>query len=243
MSTLVPAVRGPLPWGRVLAVVRALYGRWGMTIAFPLGIMASSFIINVIIFAALVGAVENPTTGGLASLYITFGIVCWSGLSQNFSFVVGLNATRRSFYAATVIVAMGQSLLYGVLLYLLGIVERATGGWGVNLLFYNPARFPDVASPATILLYAVPLAFLAAMGVFFGTVGKRWGGVGVFFATVLLIVVVGGLIAVISFAHAWPVVGSWLAGQPLLALLAGWPLIPIALMLASGWLVLRRATP
>lgn len=242
MSTLAHPVRGPLPLPRVLAIARVCYARWGLSLGFPLGIMASSFAVNLLVFAAINDKVEGPTTGGLASLYVMQLIVCWQGLYQNFGFAVGLNATRRSFYAATLFVALVQSLTYGVLLYLLAIIERATNGWGVYLSFFDPLRAGS-ASPLTILGYTGPLIFAGAVGIFIASIGRRWGANGVFVASMIAIVVLGSVIALISFADGWPAVFSWIADQPLLALLAGWPLIPSVLMLAGGWLVLRRATP
>ena len=87
------------------------------------------------------------------------------------------------------------------------------------------------------------LVHCLATTIFFASIGRRWGGNGIFVATMIAILVLGGAVALISFAGGWPAIGSWLTDQPLLALLAGWPLIPSALMLAGGWLVLRRATP
>jgi hypothetical protein len=225
-----------------MAVARVCYNRWALSLGFPLGIMASSFAVNLLAFAAIADGMDTPTTGGLASLYVMQFIVCWQGLYQNFGFAVGLNATRRSFYAATLLVALLQSLAYGVLLYLLGIIERATDGWGVFVSFFDPFHAGS-ASPLTILGYTGPLIFAAALGIFFASIGRRWGGNGVFVATMIAILVLGGAIALISFTDGWPAIGSWLTDQPLLALLAGWPLIPSALMLTGGWLVLRRATP
>jgi hypothetical protein len=242
MSTLAHAVRGPLPLSRVVAVARVCYTRWGLSLGFPLAIMASSLAVNLLAFAAINDKVESPTSGGLASLYVMQLVVCWQGLHQNFGFAVGLNATRRSFYAAAVLVAVLQSLVYGVLVYLLAIIERATNGWGVYLSFFDPTHAGS-ASPLTILAYIGPLLFTGALGIFMGSIARRWGPNGVFVATIIAIVVIGGAVALVTFAGGWPAVGSWFTGQPLLALLAGWPLIPTVLMLAGGWLVLRRATP
>lgn len=233
----------PWPGRRVLAAARVHLTNWPMALGFPLGVMASSFAINAVIFSAIDDAVETAVTGGLASLYIVQFIVCWQGLFQNFSFAVGLNVTRRSFYAASVLVAAGQSLVFGLLLYAAGFVERATHGWGVGLRFFGPVSALDNGSPLTIALYAVPLLLTSAAGLFLGAVGKRWGAVGVFVLSVLLTLVAGGAVALVFALDGWPTVLDWLRGQPVAALAAGWPLVPTVLALAAGWLVLRRAVP
>jgi hypothetical protein len=89
----------------------------------------------------------------------------------------------------------------------------------------------------------VPLLLASAAGLFVGAVGKRWGAVGVFVLTVLLIVVVGGVAALVFAVDAWPAVWEWWSGQSGVALAVGWALIPTALALAGGWLALRRAVP
>jgi hypothetical protein len=91
------AASGLWPGRRILAAARVHLANWPMALGFPLGIMASSLAVNVLIFASMGDAIEQAVTGGLASLYIVQFIVCWQGLYQNFTFAVGLNVTRRSF--------------------------------------------------------------------------------------------------------------------------------------------------
>ncbi len=241
MSTLVAT--NPWPARRVLAAARVHLANWPMAMGFPLGIMASSFLVNVILFASIGDGVERAVTGGLASLYVVQFVVCWQGIFQNFTFAVGLNLTRRSFYAASVLVAASQSLLFGVLLYAAGFVERATGGWGVNVRFFGPVALLNNPSPLTIAVYAVPLLLASVAGLYLGAVGKRWGAIGVFVLSVLVILVAGGAVALVFALDGWPTVLDWLRAQPVAALAAGWPLLPTALALAAGWLVLRRAVP
>ncbi len=243
-AALEPAPRVALPLGRVLAVARVLLTNAPVAIGFPLAIMGSSFVINWMIFAGGVGeAVENPTTGGLASLYIVQLAVCAQGLHQTFSFAVGLGATRRTFYAAAVLVASGQSLLFGLFLYGCGAVERATDGWGVNLRFFDPLPLTHSGSPLTILVYTVPLLLMSAVGLFMGTVSKRWGANGIFFLSILVILVAGGVAALIGYLDGWRAVFTWLADQSWLSVTIGWSLVPMVLAGAAGWLVLRRAVP
>lgn len=233
----------PWPLRRVLAVARVHLANWPMALGFPLGVMLSSLAINVIIFTSMGDAIESPVTGGLASLYVVQFIVCWVGLLQNFTFAVGLNATRRSFYAASVLVTAGQSLLFGVVLYALGLVERATGGWGVHLRFVRPLKVLEDPAPITILVYAVPVLLMSAVGLVLGAVTKRWGSLGVFVLSVMAIVVIGGVVALIFAVDGWTAVLGWWGDQSGVALAAGWTLIPSALALGGGWLVLRRAVP
>jgi hypothetical protein len=234
---------GPWSRARVLAAARVHLANWPMALGFPLAIMSSSLFVNAAIFASMGDAVENAVTGGLASLYIVQFVICWQGLFQNFTFAVGLNVTRRSFYAASVLVAAGQSLVFSLLLYALELGEGATDGWGVDLRFFGPLPLLSSTSPVTILVYAVPLLMVSTAGLFLGAVAKRWGAVGVFVLSVLFIVVVGGAVALVFAVDGWPAVFEWWGDQSGVALAVGWALIPTALALGGGWLALRRAVP
>jgi hypothetical protein len=239
-----PTAAAPIsPVRRTLTVSRVLYLNWPMALAFPLGIMATSFIINILIFAALGDAAAEGGTGGLASLYIVQLIVCWQGMLQNFAFSVGLNVTRRAFYAASVLVATIQSVGYAVFLYGCALVERATDGWGVHLHFFDPLPVTHSFSPVTILVYAVPLLLISFLGLFLGAVNKRWGSTGVFILAIVSIFVLGGIAALITFLDGWPAVGHWLVARSWRSIAIGWSLIPAALAAAGGWWVLRRTVP
>jgi hypothetical protein len=228
---------------RLSRVTRVQLTAWPLAFGWPVGILATSFVINVAIFAALGDRIEAPVTGGVVSIYVVQFIVCWQSMHQLFSFTVGLNATRRTFYAATSLVALGQSIAFGLLLYVFAQVEHATGGWGIDMHFFDPLPVTHSASPLTILVYAVPMALISFCGLFLGTVTKRWGGNGFFVLSVLSIIAIGGLIVLITLLDGWPAVETWLADQSGLALTLGWTLLPTVAFGAGGYAVLRRTVP
>jgi hypothetical protein len=243
VTAIVMQPPAPTPPRRILPVARVLLSNPAMAIGWPLAIMGASFFFNLLILGGLRSAIEQPTTGGLASLYIVQLVVGWQGLYQTFSFAVGLNASRRSFFAAAVVVAFCQSAVFGLFLYVCGIVERATGGFGFGLRFFDPLPLTHSASPVTVLVYAAPLLLMSALGLFLGAVTRRWGGNGIFVLTVIVMVVAGSAVALVSYLDGWPAVGAWLAARSWLSITIGWSLIPTALAVAGGWLVLRRAVP
>ena len=238
-----PGPRRLRPLDRTLTMSRVLLANWAIALGFPLGIMGSSFVVNVLVFSGLRDAIETPTTGGLASLYLVQLAVCWQGLHQSFSFAVGLNASRRAYYSGALLVALGQSLFFALFLYGCLLIERATGGWGTHLRFFGVLPSVMNSSPVSILVYAGPLVLLSFLGLFCGTVSKRWGGTGIFVLTVLAIVVAGGLVILAAYLDAWSAVGDWFTSQSWLSITIGWSLIGAVLAAAAGWLVLRRAAP
>jgi len=227
-----------------LRTVRVLLTNWYWALLFPVTILLVSFVVNLVIFAAIGrAAMQNSWTGGLASIYLVQLAVSWAGVRQHFSFTVGLNATRRAFYSGLTLVVLAQSVLFGLFVYLGAWIERATDGWGVGMKFFDPASFLDHHALSAMLIYIVPMALVSCFGVFVGAVGKRWGTFGFFGFSLASIVVFGGIAVLISLLHGWPAVGSWFVDQSALSLLAGWALVPTVLLGLGGSAVLRRAIP
>lgn len=230
---------------RVLSVARILVTSWLNTLGWPVIILASSFAVNLIIFTAIGDAIPKDgfITGGVVSIYIVQAIASGQAITQFFSFAVGLNVTRRTFYLATCLVVLAQSIIFAVLLYGCALIEHATDGWGIGLPFFDAVPVTHGNSPVNILVYAVPMALLSFIGVFIGVVTKRWGNSGFFVLSVLTVLGFGLLGALITWLGAWAAVGSWFVDQPLLLLVAGWALIPVVALAGGGYAVLRRASP
>jgi hypothetical protein len=227
-----------------LKVVRVLLNNWYWALLFPITILLVSLAVNMAIWAAVGNAdMHNAWTGGLASIYFVQLGVTWGGLSQHFSFAVGLNATRRAFYAGLTLVVVGQSILFGLFVYLGALLERATDNWGIGLKYFDPLSFLDRQPVGGLLIYTVPMALVSCLGVLVGATAKRWGAFGFFGLCLTSIVVVGGLAVLIGLLHKWSAVGSWLADQSALSLLGGWALVPTVLFAVGGYAVLRRAVP
>jgi hypothetical protein len=231
---------------RVLSVARILVTSWLNTLGWPVIILASSFAVNLVIFTAIGDEIPYGAgfvTGGIVSIYIVEAIASGQAITQFFSFAVGLNVTRRTFYLATCLVVLAQSVVFGILLYVCALIEHATAGWGIGLPFFDAVPVTHGNSPVNIAVYAVPMALLSFIGVFIAVVWKRWGNSGFFMLSLLTIVGLGLLGALITWRGGWPAVGAWFVDQPALLLVAGWTLIPVAALAGGGYAVLRRANP
>ncbi len=230
---------------QVLSVVRIQLINWQYGFGVPLGILALVFALNLALFASL-GDVAPPggwTTGALMSIYITFGVGYLQTMTQTFPFALGLSVTRRAFYAGVTLLILVESLLFGALVTLLGLVERATGGWGLRVAFFDLGFLRVDNSLLQWLVYSAPFAALGLLGVAMGVVFKRWGQTGVYAVVIAATVLLGGAAVLVTAQGWWPSVGSWFAGQPVTALAAGYPLVLALLLGGAGWLAIRRATP
>ncbi|GGM49455.1 hypothetical protein GCM10011608_38020 [Micromonospora sonchi] len=228
---------------RALTVARLQFVAWPLVVGWPWGILASSFLINLAIFASIGDADPEPTTGGLASIYIVMFIACVNVIIQEFPFAMGLGMSRRSFYLGSLLHFVGQAIVYAGVLHLLSVVEKATGGWGLDLTFFG-LPFLLVENPVLrYLAFAIPFLLLGFLGFAIALVFKRWGINGMLTLSTAAFVGIGGLAALTTWRGWWPAIGGWFADQSGGALLVGWPALLALPLAAVSYLIIRRATP
>ena len=105
-----------------------LTNRLGLVIL-PWAILALDFVIA----AAIIGSIPNGHgqpryAGALAAIYIALLIVGAGSISTQLPFALALGVSRRSFYAGTALVVLAVSVVYGLALTVLQLIERGTGG-------------------------------------------------------------------------------------------------------------------
>lgn len=229
---------------RIWRVVRIQLVNAPMVLAFPVGILALVLAFNIALFAVISDNAppDERTTGAIVSIYIVMLVAHLQTMTQVFPFALGLSVTRRAFFAATSTLVAGQALAYGILLYLLKLLEEATNGWGVQVQFFTLSFLLDDNPLLQILNYTVPFLFFSFLGVFIGVVFKRWGQPGVYVTTISagLALAVAAILA--TWQEWWPAIGRFFTDQSSVALLAGYPVVLAALFAGGGFLLLRRAT-
>jgi hypothetical protein len=229
---------------RVFDVARIQTVNWFWIFVFPPLLLLLVLVLHLVLFASIGAAPpEGRSTGALLSIYMVMLVAHLQTMTQVFPFALGLSATRRAFYAGTGLVVGAQSVLFGVLLLILGRIETATGGWGINLRFFGLPFLLQDGLLAQWLVYTVPFLALSAIGVFAGVVFKRWGQPGVYALTVGGSLVLAVVAIVVTWQRWWPAVGSFFTDRSTFALLAGYPLVIAIVLGGAGWLAIRRATP
>jgi hypothetical protein len=228
---------------RVGGVLRLHTVAWPLLVAWPVGILAVTFAISWTIYF-LVGTEEGEGfTGGLFSLsgfVIAFYV---QALTQSFPFALGLSVTRREFYRATILLALGQAAIFAATIQVLSAIENATGGWGVNMQMFGLMRY--VTDNPLVQLLAIFAVLLATTGIAIlaGAIYQRWRTTGLLTAGVAVLGSLGLAAILITWAAWWPAIGSWFVDSPPVVPTAALPLIVAALTLGGGWGALRRATP
>jgi hypothetical protein len=229
---------------RVLDVARIQTVNWPWVLAWPVGLLALILVFNIVLFGAIGDAApsDGRSTGALMSIYFVMLVVHLQTMTQVFPFALGMGVTRRAFYAGTALLVTAQAAAYGVVLTALGLVESATGGWGVGVRFFGLSFLVQSNVIGQWLVYTVPFLAVSWIGIFMGVVFKRWGQPGVYTVGVGSGLLFGGLAVLITWQGWWPAVGSFFISQSTLVLLTVYPLLIALVLGGAGWLAIRRAT-
>lgn len=228
----------------VLESARLQLVHWQQRYAWPIGLLVLVLLFNLAIFALIGDAApeDDRTTGALSSVYITAAVTYLVAFNQYFPFALGLSVTRRAFYAAVVLLAVVESLGYGLVVVLFGLLERATGGWLLHVRFFD-LEFLQATNPLLQwMVYTGPFLLLAALFALFGAIYRRWSQTGVWGIVLVSTLLLGGLAVLLTWQNWWDDLGAWFVAQPVPALFAGYPVLLAAVALGAGWLVIRRAT-
>ncbi|GEP47543.1 hypothetical protein FVP74_01525 [Microbacterium saccharophilum] len=229
---------------RTLNVIRMQLVNRQTYIWVPLLVLAGSFVLTLAIYGILANAgVATAMYGGGAQAPLWyFAVVGAQALTRTFPFSQAMSVTRREFYVGTMLTAALTSAILALVFVLGGLLEKATGGWGLNgYFFYLPWIWEG--GPAVAGLFFFALAMLSfAVGFWGATIFKRWGNLVLTAVIVGLALVFVGLLWLAGSMNAWADMFVWFATQGALGL-GLWSLLVIAVLAAISYLTLRRATP
>ncbi|CAN5260107.1 hypothetical protein BH24ACT9_BH24ACT9_03770 [soil metagenome] len=234
---------------RLIAVARLQLIAPTFQLAMPWLILAASLVVSI-----LAPSVSDDRdlahygAGGLVLFYFAFCVVYVQVVATLLPYAMGLSLTRRTFYLGTVLFAALQSLIYGVLFYLLLLVERGTDGWGVRQPFFSggwyvPGDSWVVDNPAEqVAIFAVPMFVLALLGMLIGVVYRRFGPRGVFVMLTLSVVGTSGGIAglILWLKDSY---FAFFTEQSAFVLFASWPLVLCVVFALAGYVGIRRVVP
>lgn len=233
---------------RIVDVARIQFVNRRAALGLPLGVLALALLFSMAIFVMLGNVLDTDvdgqvSTGGLSAIFAVIGVSQIQAITQYFPFALGLSVTRRHFYAATSLFALVQAVGFGLVMTIGLVVERATGGWGLRMGFFQYTLPADADLGTAWLVYTAILLAVSAVGMAFGVVAKRWGYLGVYAVLTALAVLVVGAAAVVGWQEWWPQVLSVFTDPPAPIVVVGGLLVTAAVVGGAGWLALRRATP
>ncbi len=215
---------------------------WVNFVAACWGVLTIAFAVNVAIFASTPGGHGQPHyTGALAAIYLAIGVLGARIVSLPLPFALALGLSRRSFYAGTALLAVALAAVSGLALTALQLIERATGGWGINLHFFRVTFL--LAGPwyLTWLTSFVGLVVAFAWGMWFGLIYRRWNLFGLLAFAAVQVAALTAAIVLVSLAHGWPSVGHFFTTLTVIGLIGLLAALAVALV-AGGYATIRRVT-
>ncbi|MFF5793810.1 hypothetical protein ACFY5D_17325 [Paeniglutamicibacter sp. NPDC012692] len=219
-----------------------LINKWTF-LGIPMVILLASTTFTIAIWAIVSrnsGDVVLVSGSGQAVMwyFLALGI---QSLTLTFPFSQAMSVSRKTFYMGTLGLFAVIALAYSLIYYVLGLIEKATGGWGMNGQLFALGWIAENNAAVQILFYFVAMVLLFMIGFWCATVYLRWKAtgmliVGIGFAAILL-----ALTAMLTLNDWWVPLGVWLGSLSTLgvALMLG----TICVLLAGGsYVTLRKAT-
>ncbi len=210
-------------------------------VALPWGIMAFSFLVNIVISLSVPTGPHGIYTGGLVTIYV-FLLICGALImTRSLPFGLMLGISRRTYYLGTTLLVVALGVVYGLALTLLQAVERATNGWGVSLHFFRVPWIMDGPWYQTWLTSFVLLVAFFLYGMWYGLVVRRWSvpGLVAFIAAQILVALV--VVVAVSMTHNWSAFGHFFTTISAIALTGVLAAVAAAMGL-GGLSTIRRVT-
>ncbi|WEG09022.1 hypothetical protein PU630_00220 [Microbacterium horticulturae] len=229
------------PRGRIVNVVRMQFVNRMTFVWIPLIILAAVFVFSMVIWLMIPYGGPKYSGGAQALIWYLLAVGIQS-LTLTFPFSQAMSVTRREFFFGTYLTAALTAALLAVVTTVGGLIESATGGWGLNgWMFYTDWTWASGPLGSALSVFALAMLTFTA-GFWCATIYKRFGGIGL----TLVLVGVGALLLValwiIGRFNAWAAVFGWLASLGVVPLSLVVLAIVVVLAATEFWM-LRRLTP
>lgn len=226
---------------RTLNVVRLQFVNSQTFVWVPALVLGGAWVITMLIYWIIhsAGGVDVKIGGGSQAPLWYFLVIGVQAMTLTFPFSQAMSLTRREFYlgslAAAAVSGLGMSLMF----VLLGLIEQATDGYGMNGYFAYLDWVWEAGPLAAGLTYFVSTMLFFIIGFWFATIFKRFGTTTLVIVMLAIGLVIVGFIALISLRQAWPEVGMWIVDTGSLGLTM-WAVVMSALLAVGSYLTLRR---
>jgi hypothetical protein len=209
----------------------------------PWAIVGFIFVLNLFIIASVTSAGDDSRhyVGGLGSIFVLLFALGVQSVARSLPFGLALGISRRSYYLGTALLAAVLAAVASAVITVAQAVERATGGWGLDLGFFRVPYILNGPWYLTWLTSFVGLTLLFVYGMWFGLVYRRWSLVGLvsFVAAQVTVLTIAAL--VVTTSHGWHDLGHFftsLSAAGLTGLLA----VLTVVLFAGGFATMRRVT-
>jgi hypothetical protein len=208
----------------------------------PWAILAFAFVVGVIILDSTpAGHSAHRYVGGLASIFVIVFVFGVQSVARSLPFGLALGLSRRSYYFGSALLAAAFAAVAGVVISVGQAIERATGGWGIDMGFFRVPYILNGPWYLTWLTSFVALTLLFVYGMWFGLIYRRWNLLGLvaFVAAQITVLLIGALAA--TGTHAWHDIGHFFTALSV-AGLTGLLAALTTVLFAGGFITMRRLT-
>ncbi|WP_329456632.1 hypothetical protein [Streptomyces sp. NBC_01497] len=226
----------------IVTVVRYLLLDRVNYLVLPWAWAAFGFVLDVVVLELTpAGDASHRWVGGLAAVFIVVFSVGAQSVSRALPFALSLGVSRRTYFLGAGSLAVALAVCFGFVLAIGQIVERATGGWGMDMAYFRVPYLLDGPWYLSWLTGTITFVLMFVYGTWYGLVFRRAGllGVTIFGGTQLGVLALVAVIA--TWMHGWTGIGRFFAtitATGVTAVLA----VAVVVMLAGGFATIRRLT-
>jgi hypothetical protein len=201
---------------------------------------AFGFVVDVVIVQLTpAGHTSDRWVGGLAAVFLVVFVLGVQAVARALPFGLALGVSRRTYFLGATTLAVALGACYGLVLAIGQAVERATGGWGMNMGYFRVPYILDGSWYLSWLTASVTFVLMFAYGMWYGLVYRRAGLVGtaIFGAAQVSVLALAAIIA--TWVHGWGGLGHFFAtitGTGVTVVLA----LAAAVLLAGGFATIRH---
>jgi len=245
-------VAAPAAAQRIWRVVRLNLVNKGSVIWIPTMIMGFIWLVNWLIWWIIFSSTApadradamdgTQWSGGAFYIFVYMMVVGIQVISATFPFALGYSVTRRDFALGAGLTFLLLAAGYALGFTVLSAVEEWTNGWGLGGHLFTSVYFAGASVIGRLFIVFAAMLFFFAVGAFSASLFMRWRMYGILSAAAVLILLLVGAVALITFTQSWPAVGEWFATSGPVGVTA-WLLVPTALAAVAAFLTLGRATP
>lgn len=225
---------------RVMNVARMqLINKWTF-LGIPMVILVGSTALTIAIWAMIPkgGILVSGSSQAVVWYFLALGI---QSLTLTFPFSQAMSVSRKTFYLGTLGLFATIALAYAVLYYVLGLIETATGGWGMGGQLFALGWISENNAGVQILFYFVIMVLLFMIGFWCATIYLRWKATGMLVLGIGVALLTLAWVGLMSMNHWWIPFWTWVGSATVLGLALS--LGALCVLLAGGsYLTLRRAT-
>lgn len=201
---------------------------------------AFGFVVDVVIVQLTpAGHASHRWVAGLVGVFIVVFVLGVQAVARALPSGLALGVSRRTYFLGATALAIALGACYGLVLAIGQAVERATGGWGMNMGYFRVPYILDGSWYLSWLTASVTFVLMFAYGMWYGLVYRRAGliGTAIFGAAQICVLALAAIIA--TWVHGWTGLGHFFATISATGVTAVLTIVAAAL-LAGGFATIRR---